>query len=150
MKKILFMLMLLLIMPVMANATTLTKRINIPISGIGDLPVEKNNHKMTITSKSNIINITVETNDENATVEGAGKIELQEGENNIAIKVSNEETTEEYNLNINYSKTVNNNTNTDDKNNPNTGATINIIAMCALSSLAISTIIYSRKKDRLF
>ena len=96
MKKLFFLLVLLMV-PFLVNASSLVT--GITVDGIGDLKMDRNTWNLSLTTTLDYVDIDV-TYLDGVTIEGAGKVDVQEGDNEIIIKASNGTTTEEYKVNI--------------------------------------------------
>ncbi len=115
MKKLFFLLVLLMV-PFLVNASSLVT--GITVDGIGDLKMDRNTWNLSLTTTLDYVDIDV-TYLDGVTIEGAGKVDVQEGDNEIIIKASNGTTTEEYKVNIKIARPT-----YDSDGNPETGAFI--------------------------
>ncbi len=115
MKKLFFLLVLLMV-PFLVNAASLVT--GITVDGIGDLKMDRNTWNLSLTTTLDYVDIDV-TYLDGVTIEGAGKVDVQEGDNEIIIKASNGTTTEEYKVNIKIARPT-----YDSDGNPETGAFI--------------------------
>ena len=115
MKKLIFLLVLLIV-PFLVNASSLVT--GITVDGIGDLKMDRNTWNLSLTTTLDYVDIDV-TYLDGVTIEGAGKVDVQEGDNEIIIKASNGTTTEEYKVNIKIARPT-----YDSDGNPETGAFI--------------------------
>lgn len=126
-----FLLVALLMFPIFVNAASLVSSIS--VDGIGDLTLNRNTWNLTLTTTLDYVDIDVVTVAEGTTVEGAGKVEVQEGANELAIKVSDGTTTENYTININIRRPS-----IDESGNPDTGAFIpTALIICGIISFGV-------------
>lgn len=104
----------LFMFPILVNASSLVT--GITVDGIGDLNLNKNSWNLFLTTTLDYVDIDVVSVD-GVTVEGAGKVDVQEGENELVVKASNGTTTEEFKIKINIMRPGE-----DGSDNPPTGA----------------------------
>lgn len=104
----------LFMFPILVNASSLVT--GITVDGIGDLNLNKNSWNLFLTTTLDYVDIDVVSVD-GVTVEGAGKVDVQEGENELVVKASNGTTTEEFRIRINIMRPGE-----DGSDNPPTGA----------------------------
>jgi len=122
----LFILLLgMFILPIKAMAISKPALSNLIVEGIGELDVTKTTHNIKLTSTLGYAEITADPASSNYKVEGDGRINCQEGNNEVTITVTDpsDNSTQVYTININY---VDKN-NTTETENPNTGDFINYI-----------------------
>lgn len=140
MKKIFFVLVMLFVMPVMVNAATLIKGVN--FDGIGELPLNRNTWNLSLTTTLDYVDIDVIPTSDGVTVTGAGKVDVEEGNNKIVFTATDGTTTEEYTVNVKISRPSK-----DSSGNPETGAFLSFSTLILAGILAI--VIYNMKKSRI-
>ena len=144
---------ILLILPIKVSASTLLS--SIEVEGIGTLNLSKNSWNLGYSTPYDYVNITATPASEDVTVEGAGKVSVQQGANNIVIKATNGTATESYTINLNVSKKEVSSSTSYDKDgnvttNPETGAFLNVTLVSVLSILSIAIIYLTNKKQKFF
>lgn len=150
MKKVLFTLVLLCVLPICVHAATLTTGID--VDGIGPLGLTRNTYNLTLYTKLDYSTIivsavegsTVTITDGNGNVVEDEKIPIVEGKNAIKIVVSNGTTSETWNINITRDSETE--YQTDQDGNPTTGSFIPIVSIGGLSGIGVVMYIYSKNK----
>ena len=141
MKKVLICLIALLFVPVVVSAkVTLAEKIT--IDGIGDAPLSGNSWSVKLTTTLDYTDITVTPINENVKVEGAGKVDIKEGDNEITLTLSEGETKETYVIHMNMVRPK-----TDTNGNPETGAFIPILVVI-VGILALVGISFIGNKEK--
>ena len=136
MKKLLFCMVALLLMPILVSAKV-SLASSISIDGIGEAPLNGNSWSVKLTTTLDYTDIKVTPVRDSVTVEGAGKVNIEEGNNDITITLKDGDVTEEYVIHM-----VMNRPKTDTDGNPETGAYIPImIVIVGLFALAGITFI---------
>lgn len=142
MKKAIFLVVVLLVFPVLVSAASLVSGIS--VDGIGDLSLNRNTWNLSLTTTLDYVDIDV-TSLDGVTVEGAGKVDVQEGDNEIIIKASNGTTTEEYKINIKIARPT-----YDSDGNPETGAFVpSVLIVGGLVGLGILLVVRNKKLYRI-
>ena len=141
MKKVLFTLIALLFVPVVVSAkVTLAEKIT--IDGIGDAPLGGNSWSVKLTTSLDYTDITVVPKNDNVKVEGAGKVDIKEGDNDITITLSEGETKETYVIHMNMVRPK-----TDTNGNPETGAFVpTLVVIVGILALVGITFIGNKEK----
>lgn len=135
MKKLLYVItIMLLIIPVLVRADGLITKIE--VEGIGELSLDRTSWDLNLTSTLDYVNINVEQI-EGIEVEGAGQVAISEGVNTLKITATDGKDAEEYTINLNVTRPVEN-----DTGNPETGAFLpsSILVIASISLIGISLI----------
>lgn len=132
MKKLLYVItIMLLIIPVLVRADGLITKIE--VEGIGELSLDRTSWDLNLTSTLDYVNINVEQI-EGIEVEGAGQVAISEGVNTLKITATDGKDAEEYTINLNVTRPVEN-----DTGNPETGAFLpsSILVIASISLIGI-------------
>ena len=143
----------LFIIPIKINAASLLSGIN--IDGIGDLNMSKKSWTYSFTTTLDYANVTATASDSSTKIEGAGKVEIKEGANQIVITATNGSQSETYTITLNVTKGNSTSSTTYDKdgneiNNPPTGAFANYAFIGSGIVISLITIAYLRKNKKFF
>ncbi len=143
MKKYLFMFIALLMLPVVANAKV-TLASSIEVDGIGGAPLNANRWNVKLQTTLDYADIKVTPVDDSVTVEGAGRVPIQEGEQDITITLKKGDVTETYVVHMNMVRPK-----TDTNGNPETGASVPIVLTLIIGTLALISIIVLGSRNKM-
>ena len=142
MKKIMVMVIALLFVPLVVSAKV-NLASSISIDGIGEAPLNGNSWSVKLTTTLDYTDITVTPINDNVTVEGAGRVNIEEGNNDITITLKEGETVETYVIHMNMVRPK-----TDTDGNPETGAFVPVMII-TVGILALVGIIFIGDKGKL-
>jgi len=142
MKKIMVMVIALLFVPLVVSAKV-NLASSISIDGIGNAPLNGNSWSVKLTTTLDYTDITVTPINDNVTVEGAGRVNIEEGNNDITITLKEGETVETYVIHMNMVRPK-----TDTDGNPETGAFVPVMII-TVGILALVGIIFIGDKGKL-
>ena len=142
MKKVLLF-VALLFMPILVSAkVSLASSIN--IDGIGNAPLNGDSWSVKLTTTLDYTDITVTPVRDTVKVEGAGRVAIEEGNNNdITITLTEGDTVETYVIHMTMSRPK-----TDTNGNPETGAFVPVMIV-VVGVLALVGIIFIGDKGKL-
>ena len=137
MKRLLYVITAIILMiPILVKADGLITKIE--VEGIGNLTLDRTSWDLNLTSTLDYVNINVEAID-GIEVTGAGQVS-----NTIKITATDGKDAEEYTLNINVTRPVENNT-----GNPETGAFLPS-SILAIASVSLIGILILSKKNKFY
>ena len=142
MKKIMVMVIALMFIPLVVSAKV-NLASSISIDGIGEAPLNGNSWSVKLTTTLDYTDITVTPINDNVTVEGAGRVNIEEGNNDITITLKEGETVETYVIHMNMVRPK-----TDTDGNPETGAFVPVMII-TVGILALVGIIFIGDKGKL-
>lgn len=119
MKKMFFLGLLLIVMPMFVHAATLVQGIN--FDGIGELGLSRNTWNLNLTTSLDYVDIDVIPANDTVTVTGAGKVDVVEGDNTIVFTATDGTTTETYTVHVKINRPSG-----DGSANPETGAFVSV------------------------
>lgn len=131
---------LLMVLPAIVNASTLVK--SVVFDGIGELNTSKNTWNLNLTTTLDYVDIDVVPISDSVKITGAGKVNVEEGDNTIEFTATDGTTEEKFTVNVKISRPSENNS-----GNPETGSFLPI-GMVALG-LGIILIIYNYSKAKI-
>ncbi len=142
MKRLLYVITAIILMiPILVKADGLITKIE--VEGIGNLTLDRTSWDLNLTSTLDYVNINVEAV-EGIEVTGAGQVNITEGSNTIKITATDGKDAEEYTLNINVTRPVENNT-----GNPETGAFLPS-SILVIASVSLIGILLLSKKNKFY
>ena len=141
MKKILLF-AALLFMPILVSAKV-SLASGISIDGIGNAPLNGNSWSVKLTTTLDYTDITVTPVRDTVKVEGAGRVAIEEGNNDITITLTEGDTVETYVIHMTMSRPK-----TDTNGNPETGAFVPVMIVI-VGVLALVGIIFIGDKGKL-
>ena len=142
MKKIMVMVIALMFIPLVVSAKV-NLASSISIDGIGEAPLNGNSWSVKLTTTLDYTDITVNPINDNVTVDGAGRVNIEEGNNDITITLKEGETVETYVIHMNMVRPK-----TDTDGNPETGAFVPVMII-TVGILALVGIIFIGDKGKL-
>ena len=142
MKKIMVMVIALMFIPLVVSAKV-NLASSISIDGIGEAPLNGNSWSVKLTTTLDYTDITVTPINDNVTVDGAGRVNIEEGNNDITITLKEGETVETYVIHMNMVRPK-----TDTDGNPETGAFVPVMII-TVGILALVGIIFIGDKGKL-
>ena len=152
------LLVLFVFIPLRVHAASLISKLE--VEGIGDLSLARNSWNLQLTTSLTYANIIATPANETVTIEGAGKVEVNEGQNQIVVKATSGETTETYTINLNVIKSTGNvatgtdvkvvDANGTDVKNPNTGSFVSLTIIMILIGSLILIAVNNRNKKKVF
>ncbi len=142
MKKIMVMVIALMFVPLVVSAKV-NLASSISIDGIGEAPLNGNSWSVKLTTTLDYTDITVTPINDNVTVEGAGRVNIEEGNNDITITLKEGETVETYVIHMNMVRPK-----TDTDGNPETGAFVPVMII-TVGILALVGIAFIGNKGKL-
>lgn len=142
MKKYCLIALSLLLLPIMVNAKV-NLASQIEVDGIGNAPLGRDSWNVTLTTTLDYTDIKVTTISDDVTVEGAGKVTIEEGSNEIPITLKQGDTTETYTIYMTMKRPK-----TDTDGNPETGSSIPYVVV-ALGAIAVLGIIFAERKIKM-
>ena len=142
MKKIMVMVIALMFIPLVVSAKV-NLASSISIDGIGEAPLNGNSWSVKLTTTLDYTDITVNPINDNVTVDGAGRVNIEEGNNDITITLKEGETVETYVIHMNMVRPK-----TDTGGNPETGAFVPVMII-TVGILALVGIIFIGDKGKL-
>ena len=127
---------------------------SIEVEGIGPVSLAKTTHNLGLQTSFDYTNITATPASEGITIEGAGKVQIKEGQNQIVLTASDGKTTETHTINLNVSKISGQvqSGNAYEKGgaveNPETGAFFNytLIVLCIAGAIGILKLANNKNK----
>ena len=142
----------LFVLPTNAKAASLFS--SIEVEGIGEISLAKTSHTLGFETSLDYVNITATPASEGVTIEGAGKINITEGMNQIVVTATNGSATESQTINLNVSKisggaSVSGNAyGKGEVENPETGAFFNytLIVLCIAGAIGILKLANNKNK----
>ena len=141
MKKVLLF-VALLFMPILVSAKV-SLASGISIDGIGNAPLNGNSWSVKLTTTLDYTDITVTPVRDTVKVEGAGRVAIEEGSNDITITLTEGDTVETYVIHMTMSRPK-----TDTNGNPETGAFVPVMIVI-VGVLALVGIIFIGDKGKL-
>ena len=132
----------LLFMPILVSAKV-SLASGISIDGIGNAPLNGNSWSVKLTTTLDYTDITVTPVRDTVKVEGAGRVAIEEGSNDIAITLTEGDTVETYVIHMTMSRPK-----TDTNGNPETGAFVPVMIVI-VGVLALVGIIFIGDKGKL-
>ena len=142
MKMIMVMVIALMFIPLVVSAKV-NLASSISIDGIGEAPLNGNSWSVKLTTTLDYTDITVNPINDNVTVDGAGRVNIEEGNNDITITLKEGETVETYVIHMNMVRPK-----TDTDGNPETGAFVPVMII-TVGILALVGIIFIGDKGKL-
>ena len=132
----------LLFMPILVSAkVSLASSIN--IDGIGNAPLNGDSWSVKLTTTLDYTDITVTPVRDTVKVEGAGRVAIEEGNNDITITLTEGDTVETYVIHMTMNRPK-----TDTNGNPETGAFVPVMIVI-VGVLALVGIIFIGDKGKL-
>ena len=132
----------LLFMPILVSAkVSLASSIN--IDGIGNAPLNGDSWSVKLTTTLDYTDITVTPVRDTVKVEGAGRVAIEEGNNDITITLTEGDTVETYVIHMTMNRPK-----TDTNGNPETGAFVPVMIV-VVGVLALVGIIFIGDKGKL-
>jgi hypothetical protein len=132
----------LLFMPILVSAkVSLASSIN--IDGIGNAPLNGDSWSVKLTTTLDYTDITVTPVRDTVKVEGAGRVAIEEGSNDITITLTEGDTVETYVIHMTMNRPK-----TDTNGNPETGAFVPVMIV-VVGVLALVGIIFIGDKGKL-
>ncbi len=141
MKKVLLF-VALLFMPILVSAKV-SLASGISIDGIGNAPLNGNSWSVKLTTTLDYTDITVTPVRDTVKVEGAGRVAIEEGSNDITITLTEGDTVETYVIHMTMNRPK-----TDTNGNPETGAFVPVMIV-VVGVLALVGIIFIGDKGKL-
>ena len=141
MKRYLLVAFSLLFLPILVSAKV-DLASQIEIDGIGNAPLDRNSWTVSLTTTLDYTDIKVTTTGDDVTVEGAGKVTIEEGSNEIPITLKKGDTTETYTIYMTMKRPK-----TDTDGNPETGSKVPY-AVIALGAAAVIGIVTVERKSK--
>ena len=132
----------LLFMPILVSAKV-SLASGISIDGIGNAPLNGNSWSVKLTTTLDYTDITVTPVRDTVKVEGAGRVAIEEGSNDITITLTEGDTVETYVIHMTMSRPK-----TDTNGNPETGAFVPVMIVI-VGVLALVGIIFIGDKGKL-
>jgi hypothetical protein len=132
----------LLFMPILVSAKV-SLASGISIDGIGNAPLNGNSWSVKLTTTLDYTDITVTPVRDTVKVEGAGRVAIEEGSNDITITLTEGDTVETYVIHMTMSRPK-----TDTNGNPETGAFVPVMIV-VVGVLALVGIIFIGDKGKL-
>ena len=155
MKKLLFSILALLAFVPFVGVKAQSLLTSLEVEGIGELSLSRNTWNLKLSTSYNYATINAKAAD-GVKVEGAGKVDIKEGDNTIIVKATSGSETQTYTINLNVTKKDSTSTSAstassketskNDVANPKTGSMMDVMKYGSLIIGAIGVIYLFKNK----